>query len=109
MMLEPKSPEGYILHAEALYLKKDLPGTEADLKRAISAAPQNPAGYSRLGDLRLSEKKFDEAEQLYGEALKRNPADIQAITGIVNVSLQKKDHAKALRVLQDQMAKSSGK
>src|SRR3984957_8787653 len=106
MMLEPGSPEGYIIHAQALYLKKDLPGTEADLKRAIAAVPQNPAGYSRLGDLRLSQKKYDEAEQFYGEALKRNPGDVEAMTGLVNVSLQKKDPAKALRILQDQIAKA---
>jgi tetratricopeptide (TPR) repeat protein len=83
-----------------------LVGTEADLKRAVAAAPQNPAGYSRLGDLRLSQKKYDEAEQFYGEALKRNAGDVEAMSGLVNISLQKKDPAKALRILQDQIAKS---
>jgi predicted Zn-dependent protease len=106
MMIEPGSPEGYIIHAQGLYLKKDLPGTEADLKRAISMAPQNPAGYSRLGDLRFSQKKYDEAGQFYQEALARNPADVDAMTGLVNISLQKKDPAGALRILQAQIAKA---
>src|SRR6202044_2753679 len=29
MILQPASPEGYIIHAQGLYLKKDLPGAEA--------------------------------------------------------------------------------
>ena len=106
MILQPASPEGYIIHAQGLYLKRDLPGAEADLKRAIAAAPENPAGYARLGDLRFSQKKLDEAEQMYNEALKRNPSDLDATTGLVNIALQKKDAPKAARLLEEQIAKS---
>ena len=41
MMLEPHAPDGYVLHAQALLMKKDEAGAEADLKRAISVAPDN--------------------------------------------------------------------
>jgi len=46
MMLEPRSPEGYILHGEALLMKKDQAGGEADLKRAIGVARR--AGHADL-------------------------------------------------------------
>ena len=58
MMLEPRSPEGYILHGEALLMKKDQAGAEADLKRAISVAPDNAAeAYARMGGLRTAQKR----------------------------------------------------
>ena len=67
MMLEPRAPDGYVLHAQALLMKKDEAGAEADLKRAISVAPDNSVGYARMGDLRASQKKYDEAEKYYSQ------------------------------------------
>ena len=105
MMLEPRSPEGYVLHGHALLMKKDQAGAEADLKRAISVAPDNAAGYARMGDLRAAQKKFDEAQKYYSEALQRNPSAIDALTGLVNVAIEQKQPAVALHIVQDQVAK----
>jgi tetratricopeptide (TPR) repeat protein len=105
MMLEPRSPEGYILHGQALLMKKDQAGAEADLKRAISVAPDNAAGYARMGDLRAAQKKYDEAQKYYSEALQRNPSAVDALTGLVNIALLQKQPATALRIVQDQIAK----
>jgi tetratricopeptide (TPR) repeat protein len=105
MMLDPRSPEGYVLHGQALLMKKDQAGAEADLKRAISVAPDNAAGYARMGDLRAAQKKFDEAQKYYSQALQRNPAALDALTGLVNVALEQKQLPTALRVVQDQIAK----
>ncbi|MGA6958677.1 MAG: tetratricopeptide repeat protein, partial [Candidatus Acidiferrales bacterium] len=104
MMLEPRSPDGYILHAQALLMKKDEPGAEADVKRAISVAPDNAAGYARMGDLRTSQKKYDEAEKYYSDALQRNPAAMQALNGLVNIALIQKQPAKALQIVQHQIS-----
>jgi tetratricopeptide (TPR) repeat protein len=105
MMLDPRSPEGYVLHGQALLMKKDQTGAEADLKRAISVAPDNAAGYARMGDLRAAQKKFDEAQKYYSEALKRNPSALDALTGLINVALEQRQLPTALRVVQDQIAK----
>ena len=58
MMLEPRSPDGYVLHGHALLMKKDQAGAEADLKRAISVAPDSAVGYARMGDLRAIQRKL---------------------------------------------------
>ena len=89
MMLEPRSPEGYILHGQALLMKKDQAGAEADLKRAINVAPDNAAGYARMGDLRAVQKKYDEAQKYYSEALQRNPSAVDALTGLVNIAMNR--------------------
>src|ERR1700684_3310071 len=105
MMLEPRSPERYILHGEALLMKKDQAGGAADLQGAIGGAPDNAAGYARMGNLRAAQKKFDEAQKYFSQALQRNPSALDALTGLVNVWLEQKQLPTALRVVQDQIAK----
>src|SRR4029077_16197468 len=68
----PASPEGYVDRATAHLGRRNEPGAEVDLKKAIEVAPQNPLGYSRLGALRLSQKRFVEADKLFEQALERD-------------------------------------
>jgi tetratricopeptide (TPR) repeat protein len=104
MMVEPRAPDGYIFHAQALLMKKDEAGAEADVKRAIAVAPDNSVGYARMGDLRATQKKYDEAEKLYSEALQRNPSAMDALNGLVNIALEQKQPAKALQIVQHQIS-----
>jgi tetratricopeptide (TPR) repeat protein len=104
MMVEPRAPDGYIFHAQALLMKKDEAGAEADVKRAIAVAPDNSVGYARMGDLRATQKKYDEAEKLYSEALERNPSAMDALNGLVNIALEQKQPAKALQIVQHQIS-----
>ncbi|MGH9701688.1 MAG: tetratricopeptide repeat protein, partial [Candidatus Acidiferrales bacterium] len=104
IQIEPTAAEGYIFHAVALFYSKDAAGAEADLKKAMEFAPKNPAGYARMGDLRMAEKKPEDAEKYYRQALALNPAATDALTGLVNVQLERKDSAKALQVVQQQIA-----
>jgi cellulose synthase operon protein C len=105
IQVEPRSPEGYIYHAQALVRQNDAAGAEADLKKAIEVAPGTSAPYARLGDLRMYQKRYDEAEKLYSEALQRNPLAVDALTGLVNIDLVRKQQANALRRVQDQIGK----
>ncbi|HXJ16524.1 MAG TPA: tetratricopeptide repeat protein, partial [Candidatus Polarisedimenticolia bacterium] len=103
--LEPHSAEGYVFHARALFSKGDLAGAEADLKKAMEVAPGDPIPYVRMGDLRVARKQLDEAGKLYGQALTLNPSAVDALTGLVNIDLERKQAAKALRRIQEQIAR----
>jgi len=102
---EPASPEGYILRATAR-LSRDRVGGEADLQKAIELAPQNPIGYSRLGSLRFAEKRFNEAEKLFEQALERDSNFSEALQGLVGVYIQQKQPAKAVARVNAQIAKA---
>ena len=82
-----------------------MAGAEADLKKAIEVAPENPTGYARLGDLRMSQKRYDEGEKFYAQALERNPSGADALAGLVNIDMIRKQPARALRRVQDQISK----
>jgi tetratricopeptide (TPR) repeat protein len=103
---EPAAPEGYILRATARVSLRDPVGGEADLHKAIELAPQNPTGYSRLGDLRFAQKRFNDAERLFEQALGWDPNFSEALQGLVGVYMQQKQSAKALARVNAQIAKA---
>ncbi|MHB8652822.1 MAG: tetratricopeptide repeat protein [Terriglobia bacterium] len=104
--LTPSSPLGYVYHAAVKASRKDIPGTEADLKLAIKVAPKNPLGYARLGELMTSEHKLKEAEQAFEEALQYGPGFGEAMAGLIRVFLIQKEPAKAIARVNQQIAKA---
>ncbi len=105
MKIEPRAPEGYVYHSQAMLNAGEKAEAEADLKKAIDVAPDDPTAYVRLGDLRMIQKHYDEAEKFYTEALSRDPHVGDALTGLVNIDLTHEQPARALRRVEDQIAK----
>jgi len=103
---EPSSPMGYVLRAIVHRVKGDIAGAEADLKKAIEVAPQNPVGYSQMGQWRLAQKRFPEAEKLFEQALERDPNFAEALEGLLGVYKAQNQPAKALARVQAQIVKA---
>jgi tetratricopeptide (TPR) repeat protein len=103
--IEPNSAEGYLFHARAAFASGDAAGAEADIRKAMAVAPNNPAGPQLLASLRMKQDRPQEAEKLYTQALAANPADAGALTGLVDIALERKDVPAALRTVQAQIAK----
>ncbi|PYV12396.1 MAG: hypothetical protein DMG23_01225 [Acidobacteria bacterium] len=107
MKAQPSSSQGYVYHALANEIRKNLPGAEADLKKAIEVAPQNPIVYIRMADLRAAAReKFGEAEKLYEQALQLDPSAAEALLGLVRLYNFQKQPAKALEKVRAQIAKA---
>jgi tetratricopeptide (TPR) repeat protein len=88
-------------------LKRNAPDkAEADLKTAISAAPQSPQAYLVLGDLRFSQKRLPEGAALLQQSLDRDPNSVPAMRGLIAYDLSRKQPAQALARLNAQIAKS---
>jgi tetratricopeptide (TPR) repeat protein len=79
---------------------------EADLKTAISIAPQSPQAYLQLGKIRIEQKRFPEGVSLLEQALQNNPNSVEAIRLLVNYDLYQKQPDKALARLNAQIEKS---
>lgn len=54
----------------------------------------------------MLQKHSDEAEKFYSQALNLDPSSADALTGLVNLYVMQKQPAKALTLVQDQIAKS---
>ncbi len=105
IQLEPQVSEGYVFNAQALLAKGDTAGAQADLKKAAEMAPRDPAPLIQMGDLLVAQKQFDEASKFYDRALALDPSASQALAGLVNIDLEHKQPAQALRRTQDQLGR----
>ncbi len=102
----PNSVDAYLYHATALVRKGDALGAEADLTHLLQVAPQNPRIYVKLGELRLSQKRTSDAENLFRQALTRDPNSMEATYGLVMVDMQKNKPSEAQELIQQQIAKN---
>ena len=66
----PRFPGGYVWRAIVEMDHNALDKAEADLKTAISIAPQTPQAYFQLGTLRFAQKRFPEGVSLLEQGLR---------------------------------------
>lgn len=103
----PSSPLAYLLHGVARMRGGDASGAEKDFRRSMELAPENAGAYTRLGDLRLTQKRFVDAQKLYEQALTLNAPEMDALQGLVTVFLAQGQPERAVNRVQVQMTKVS--
>src|SRR6266849_2108697 len=101
--ISPQSPGGYLFHATARFNQGGAVTAEADLNQLLQGTPESPMGYAKLGQLRAAQKRWNEAERLYQEALKRAPDYSDAVQGMVDLDLRRGRSADALLFIQAQI------
>lgn len=102
----PRFPNGYVWRA-AVEMNRNTPDkAEADLKTAMSVAPQNPLAYLELGKIRFSQKHYPEGVTLLQQALQYDPNSVEAARLLVSYDLVQKQPAQALALLNAQIEKS---
>jgi tetratricopeptide (TPR) repeat protein len=79
---------------------------EADLKTAMSIAPQSPQAYLELGKIRFAQKRFPEGVALLEQALQYDPNSVEALRLVVGYDLYEKQPEKALARVNAQIEKS---
>src|SRR5262249_31941322 len=67
--------------------------------------PQSPAPYVQLGNLRLLQKQYAEAEKSYQQALDKDPTSSDGLSGIMNTFMAQKQPDKAVAAANAQIAK----
>ena len=80
--LAPGDDRGWFGLGSALTERDDGPPARAALDRAIELAPQGAGYRGELGTLQTLRQQLPEAEASFAEALRQNPADYVALTGL---------------------------
>ena len=96
----PRSPEGYLFDATARMNQNDAASAEADLNRLIIIAPDRALGYVKLGQLRVIQKKLDEAAKLFRQGLSREPQSLEALEGLMDVDFRNNKPTEGLQMVQ---------
>jgi tetratricopeptide (TPR) repeat protein len=103
----PRFPGGYLWRATVELSHGSADKAEADLKTAMSVAPQNAEAYVELGRIRFQQKHFPEGVALLEQALQIDPNSFQALRLLVTYELMQQKHPdKALARLNAQIEKS---
>jgi tetratricopeptide (TPR) repeat protein len=97
--IAPRFGEGYLFHATARVNQGDASGAEADLNQLLLIAPQRGIGYVKLGQLRLSQKRWNEAETFFREGLREDSNSLEAVQGLVSLDLHRRNPSEALRLI----------
>jgi len=106
MAAPPKPPTPYIWRGIAEGSRNDLEKAEADFREAVRLDPNNSAGYLELAQIRLVQKKEQEAKPLLEQALQHNPNSARALRLLVSCLMFEKQPAQALSRVQEQIGKS---
>ncbi len=102
----PRFPGGYLWRAMVELSHNSPDKAEADMKIAMSIAPQSAQAYLMLGELRYAQKRYPEGAALLEQALQYDPNSIASLRGLVGYDLLKKQPDHALSRLNAQIAKN---
>jgi len=95
----PNNSNFYDLLGTALFNgKKDLPGAEAALRKAVDLDKNNTDALEKLGKVQVQEGSTDKAIALYQQSIKDNPREVRfyILSGELYESKQNWDQAKTM-------------
>ena len=104
----PASADGYAMRAYSNTRRGRFAAAQQDIDKAISLASKDPAGYIQLGNLKLAQKLYGEAEKAYQQALDCAPSSSDALAGLLADYLAEQQPDKAVAAAQAQIAKAPG-
>jgi len=103
--LQPAAPDGYLLHAVADIDRKDYGAADEYIRRSLEKEPNNPGAYVQLGNLRMAQGQYADAQKAYQQALDQDPNSTEALGGVLNVDQVQKQPDKAIATARTQSAK----
>jgi cellulose synthase operon protein C len=103
--LQPAAPDGYLLRAVADIDRKEFSTADEYIHRSLEKEPNNPGAYVQLGNLRMAQNKYAEAQKAYQQALDQDSNSTDALGGVLNVDLVQKQPDRAIAAVKAQLAK----
>lgn len=98
--LEPQEYRWPYLTAMLLGVS-DTERAEREYRRALELKPAIPTAKTRLGELLLAAERYDEADELFADALRQDERDVRARLGRARVLLHRGDVRAALEVAEE--------
>ena len=102
---QPYSGDGFLLRAIAEINRQKYSDAEQDLQKVMQFAPTSPAPYVQMGNIRLLQKNYAEAEKFYQQVLDKDPSSSDGLSGLMNTFVADKQPDKAIAAANAQIAK----
>src|SRR3979411_13830 len=102
---QPGAPDGYLLRAVAEVDRKQDSTAYDYIHRSLEKEPNNPAAYVQLGNLRMAQSQYAEAQKAYQQGLDQDQNSTDALGGVLNVYLVQKQPDRAIAAAKTQLAR----
>ncbi|MBZ5595902.1 MAG: tetratricopeptide repeat protein [Acidobacteriia bacterium] len=103
LSLRPNDPRARMLHAVALFSSGNKASARTELTQLSRDFPQYAEPRLELGLVALSEKKYQEAKEIFGKLGGNDP---RAVSGLAAASSSERQFAKAIELLNGALQKS---
>jgi tetratricopeptide (TPR) repeat protein len=99
--LKPDNAEALATRADLLLVQGNASQALIDLDKAISLNDKDPSSYSLRGDAHVQLGYNDRAQSDYENAIRLSSKYVYALIGLGRLAVEKNEHRKALRLLDD--------
>jgi len=106
LAVNPANANARLLNAVCLTASGRFADAHGRLQALISQYPQSLAARYQLGVLAITEKKYDEAENIFRELQKNTGENPQVIAGLVEAYRGQNQSGRAIQLLQDELKRS---
>lgn len=90
----------YLRAAEALLKEDRLPEAESTIQQALALKPDNAAGLAVLGNIKVAENDYPEAERIYRRGLEQEGYNVNVLVGLVDLLKRMQRNQDALDLLE---------
>ncbi len=109
LALDRNNQNATLLQATALMGQRKFAESRALVENVLKVNAASADAYYLLGIQGLAEKKYKEAEAAFQKVTQLSPANMRGLLGQVETQLQQEHPDAALKILQDESAKSPGR
>ena len=103
---DPGNVAAKVIQSQALVGQKKFEESNTLLAGVVKSNPSSPEVYFQLGTASLAQNKPKDAEVDFQRAYELNPANNQALLGVVEAEIQQGQPDKAMSILQNEAKKS---
>jgi Flp pilus assembly protein TadD len=108
MAVAPRDPQARLLHAVCLTGAGQYQRARTELNGLAAQFPKSPQVQFRLGVLAISERKFDEAEEIFRRLETSAGSDPAVFAGLAEAYRGRNESAKAIELLQGELKRNPG-
>jgi len=106
--LTPRDERALVLRATCQIVAGQFQRAQSELTRLVAEFPRSARVRITMGALALSEKKYADAERIFGQLASSGADDPNVLSGLTQAWLGQKEPAKALQALQDVLKRNPG-
>jgi predicted Zn-dependent protease len=104
----PRDEQALVLRATSQIAAGQFQKAGLELNRLVLAFPRSPRVRITMGVLALSEKRYPDAERIFGQLASSGVGNPEVLAGLTQALLGEKEPAKALQNLEDVLKRNPG-